>query len=112
MKILVFGAGVLGCNLARNFFRSKKDVTLLARGKWAEEIKNNGLRIKSQLFPHTSTTRIPVITELKPDDVYDVIFVAIRYTQIDSIIEILRANKSKILYLSVIIRVQMRQHHY
>lgn len=95
MKILVFGAGVLGCNLARNFFRSKKDVTLLARGKWAEEIKNNGLRIKSQLFPHTSTTRIPVITELKPDDVYDVIFVAIRYTQIDSIIEILRANKSK-----------------
>ncbi len=95
MKILVFGVGVLGCNLARNFFRSKKDVTLLARGKWAEEIKNNGLRIKSQLFPHTSTTRIPVITELKPDDVYDVIFVAIRYTQIDSIIEILRANKSK-----------------
>ena len=23
MKILVFGAGVLGCNLARNFFRAK-----------------------------------------------------------------------------------------
>mgnify|MGYP002429203957 CR=1 FL=1 len=32
MKILVFGAGVLGCNLARNFFRAGKDVTLLARG--------------------------------------------------------------------------------
>ena len=29
MKILVFGAGVLGCNLARNFFRAGKDVTLL-----------------------------------------------------------------------------------
>ena len=24
MKILVFGAGVLGCNLARNFFRAGK----------------------------------------------------------------------------------------
>lgn len=95
MRILVFGAGVLGCNLARNFFNSKKDVTLLARGKWAEEIKNNGLRIKNQLFPHTSTTHIPVITELKSDDIYDVIFVTIRYTQINSIIETLRKNQTK-----------------
>ncbi len=38
MKILVFGAGVLGCNLARNFFRAGKDVTLLARGAWGESI--------------------------------------------------------------------------
>ena len=39
MKILVFGAGVLGCNLANSLFKAGKDVTLLARGKWAEEIK-------------------------------------------------------------------------
>ena len=37
MKILVFVTGVLGCNLARNLFRAGKDVTLLARGRWAEE---------------------------------------------------------------------------
>ena len=30
MKFLVFGAGVLGCNLANNLFRAGKDVTLLA----------------------------------------------------------------------------------
>ena len=34
MKILVYGAGVLGCNLARDLFRAGKDVTLLARGNW------------------------------------------------------------------------------
>jgi len=39
MKILVFGAGVLGCNLARNFFRAGKDVTLLAQGAWGESIQ-------------------------------------------------------------------------
>ncbi len=39
MKILVYGAGVLGCNLARNLLRAGKDVTLLARGNWAEEIR-------------------------------------------------------------------------
>ena len=32
MKILVFGAGVLGCNLVNDLFRAGKDVTLLARG--------------------------------------------------------------------------------
>ena len=39
MKILVFGAGVLGCNLARNLFRAGKDVTLLARGNWQTKSK-------------------------------------------------------------------------
>ena len=48
MKILVYGTGVLGCNLARNLFHAGKDVTLLARGNWAEEIRKNGLRIKDQ----------------------------------------------------------------
>ena len=48
MKILVYGAGVLGCNLERNLFHAGKDVTLLARGNWAEEIRKNGLRIMDQ----------------------------------------------------------------
>ena len=73
MKILVYGAGVLGCNLARNLLRAGKDVTLLARGNWAAEIKQNGLRIKDKFSPRTSVSRIPVVTELAPDAKYDVI---------------------------------------
>lgn len=95
MKILVLGAGVLGCNMARNLFRAGKDVTLLARGKWAEEIEKNGLRIKNILSPRTSVTRIPVTTELKPQDAFDVIFVVVRYTQIDTVIEKLRKSTAK-----------------
>ena len=95
MRILVFGAGVLGCNLANDLFRAKKDVTLLARGKWTDEIKKNGLRIKSAVFFGSSTSRIPVVTELTPDDRYDVIFVVARYTQLDSIVETLKANSSE-----------------
>lgn len=45
MKILVLGAGVLGCNLANDLFREKKDVTLLARGAWGEQLQKNGLKI-------------------------------------------------------------------
>ena len=95
MKILVYGAGVLGCNLARNLFRARKDVTLLARGNWAEEIRKSGLRIKDKFSPRTSVSRIPVVTELTPDDRYDVIFVALRYTQLDSALDTLRTNRTK-----------------
>ena len=92
MKILVYGAGVLGCNLARNLLRAGKDVTLLARGNWAAEIKQNGLRIKDKFSLRTSVSRIPVVTELAPDAKYDVIFVVLRYTQLDSALDTLRAT--------------------
>lgn len=95
MKILVFGAGVLGCNLARNLFRAGKDVTLLARGNWANEIKTNGLKIKNRFSPCMSVSRIRVATELKPEDSYDVIFAVVRYTQIESILDALRSNRTK-----------------
>lgn len=95
MRILVFGAGVLGCNLANNLFRAGKDVTLLARGSWAEEIRTNGLRIKNKFSPRLTVSRIPVVTELLPDDPYDVIFVVVRYTQIDAILDTLRTSRAK-----------------
>lgn len=107
MRILVFGAGVLGSNLAKNLFCAGKDVTLLARGKWAEEIKSNGLRIKNKLTSKVSVSRIPVKTELKSDDEYDVIFVSVRYTQIDSLIDTLKANKTKnIVFLGNNVRAE------
>ena len=77
----------LGCNLTRNLFRAGKDVTLLARGAWAETIRENGLRIKSKLSPRTSVSRVPVVTELLPEDEYDVIFVAVRYTQLAGMVD-------------------------
>ena len=95
MKILVFGAGVLGCGLARNFFRAGKDVTLLARGSWGEKIRRDGLRIKDKFVPRVSVSHVPVVNGLRPDDRYDVIFVVMRYTQIGSILDALRADPTR-----------------
>lgn len=100
MKILIFGAGVLGCNLANNLFRAKKDVTLLARGKWAEKIKNNGLRIKNKFSPRMSVSRIPVVTELKPEDQYDVIFLLFDIHKLKQLLILCVQTKRKILSLS------------
>ena len=40
-------------------------------------------------------SRIPVVTALKPEDPYDVIFAAVRYTQIASVMDTLRASRAK-----------------
>ena len=122
MKILVYGAGVLGCNLARNLLRAGKDVTLLARGNWAAEIKQNGLWIKDKFSLRTSVSRIPVVTELAPDAKYDVIFVVLRYTQLESALDTLRANRTKnIVFLSEVSgvahsvfpsRISLHFHHF
>ena len=95
MKFLVFGAGVLGCNLANHLFRAGKDVSLLARGAWAEEIRKNGLRIKNSLTHRMTVSHIPVVTERNAEEPYDVIFVAVRYTQIEAIIDVLRTSRAK-----------------
>ena len=45
MRILIIGAGVLGSNLAHSI-KKGNDVTILARNKTYENLKNNGLIIK------------------------------------------------------------------
>lgn len=95
MRILVYGAGVLGCNLADNLHHAKKDVTLLARGVWAEQMKQNGLHIKKTFHLRKNVSHIPIITQLRPEDCYDVLFVVVRYTQLDGVMKDLQANGTK-----------------
>lgn len=95
MRILVYGAGVLGCNLAHLLYKSQKNVTLLARGDWYEEIKQNGLTIRHKFRIRNTNDKISVISSLTDQDVYDVIFVALQYTQLESIVSILNQNLSR-----------------
>ncbi|MBE5961925.1 MAG: ketopantoate reductase family protein [Lachnospiraceae bacterium] len=99
MKILVYGAGVIGCELAHELCKGKNTVTLLARGKWKENIDRNGLVIRHYAQFHTTTDRIHTIAQLKPDDVYDLIIVAMQYSQLEQVLPALASNKSKYFLL-------------
>lgn len=93
MKILIIGAGVLGSNLAHSI-KKGNDVTILARGKTYENLKNNGLIIKHKLGNRT-VDHFNVINKLDEDDIYDVIFIASRCSALDDIVAIVEKNKSK-----------------
>jgi ketopantoate reductase len=58
MKILVYGAGVLGSYLAHALLRGGNDVTLLARGKRMRELQESGLVIRHYLQCRTTVDKI------------------------------------------------------
>ncbi len=43
MRILIYGAGVIGSIFAGKLAASGEDVTVLARGKRPEELRQNGI---------------------------------------------------------------------
>lgn len=93
MRILIIGAGVLGSNLA-HYIKNGNDVTILARNNTYESLKNNGLVIKHK-FGKKSVDYFNVIDKLETNDIYDVIFVVSRFSNLDSIVQIIGNNKSK-----------------
>lgn len=96
MRILVYGAGVLGCELAHVLLQNNKNnVTLLARGEWKERIDEKGLVIRHWAQLKTTTDRVRTIDTLTPEDVYDLIFVVMRASQLPDVIPVLRQNASE-----------------
>lgn len=96
MRILVYGAGVQGCELAHRLLLNKKNVvTLLARGEWKERLDQKGLVIRHWAQCRTTTDRVATIETLAPEDSYDLVFVAVQAGQLPAVLPILKQNKSE-----------------
>lgn len=101
MRILVYGAGVLGSYLAHTLIGvPDNEVTVLARGKRAQELKKDGIMIRHYFQRRDTHNPVKVITELAADDYYDLIFVVMQYGQFDAVLPILAANVSENIVLS------------
>jgi 2-dehydropantoate 2-reductase len=101
MKILVYGAGVIGSIFAGMLAKNNYPITVLARGKRLEEIQRDGIVLIHALTNQKSIVRVNAIDTLKADDMYDYIIIAVQNTQIDAILPILAENISKNLVFVV-----------
>ncbi|GIO83285.1 2-dehydropantoate 2-reductase [Paenibacillus faecis] len=94
MKVLIYGAGVLGSYLAHALIRGGNEVTMLARGERAEELERDGLVIRHYFQLKTSVDPVRVIRRLEPENIYDLIFVVMKFTDFPSVLPILAENRS------------------
>ena len=95
MKILIYGAGVLGSHLAHELVRGGNNVTMLARGQRLNELRDDGNVLRHYFQLRTTVDQVNVISELQPEDVYDLIFVVMKYPDFRAVLPALAANHSR-----------------
>lgn len=92
MKLLIYGAGVIGCLYAALFSEAGFDTTIYARGKRLENLAENGLLyVKSK---NTVKAAVRITRKVEPDDLYDFIFLPVRENQVQEALKELRYNRS------------------
>lgn len=92
MRLLIYGAGVIGCFYATLFSKAGYDTTIYARGKKLETFKKNGLlyEVKGKIYK----ADIAIIEKLKNDDKYDFIFLTVKGNQVHMALKELSDNIS------------------
>ena len=97
MKILIYGAGVIGCYLTHVLCAAGNDVTLLARGIWRETLERDGLTIVHHLQKKTTNDRPRVIGALNGEH-YDLVFAVMQYQQMAAVLHFQRNNHFPIYF--------------
>lgn len=95
MKLLIYGAGVIGSIFGVKLSLAGHDVTMLARGKRLAEIIDKGLVLRNPNTGHEEKASVKTIETLLPDMEFDYIFVVMQRTQVDAVLNILARNCSK-----------------
>ena len=94
MKILVYGAGVIGTLYAAKLRQGGHLVTLLARNQRLADIRRYGLALEDIVSGRRSTTLVDTTERLVPDDQYDLALITVRRDQLVSVMPALQANRS------------------
>ncbi|MEK4510846.1 ketopantoate reductase [Paenibacillus anaericanus] len=92
-RILIFGAGVIGSMYAIKLIEAGFDVSLFAHSNRFKSLRENGLQYMEK--GTVRSIQVNVIDTLENDDVYDFIFVTVRYDRSESALLALKDNQSK-----------------
>ena len=99
MKVLVYGAGVIGSYLTHVLCAAGHDVSLLARGEWKEKLDENGLVIRHYRQKKTTVDHPHMVERLAPEEKYDAVFVVMQYQQLWPVLDDLAASASPLVVL-------------
>lgn len=92
MRLLIYGAGVIGSLYAAVFSGAGYDTTVFARGKRLEVLEEHGLRYEKK--GRIDKAKVSVIGKLGNNDRYDFIFLTVKENQVVQALGELRFNVS------------------
>lgn len=93
MRILVYGAGVLGSLYAARLSAAGHGVTVLDRPRRLADIREHGIVLEDAISGQRMVERVGVSEELTPDDRYDLVLVPVRKTHLLSVLPALAKNR-------------------
>lgn len=97
MRILVYGAGVIGSILAARLHEARHDVSLVARGERLAALRDHGVLLAEAESP--AITRVPVAVLERPAGRFDLIAVCVRSHQVDAVLESVAQLEGDVLFL-------------
>lgn len=97
MKILVYGAGVLGTGYAARLHETGHDVELLARGARLSALREHGVLLAEVGSQTVRRVDVPVVDS--PAAAYDLILVLVRAHQIETALPSLATTEGVVLFL-------------
>jgi 2-dehydropantoate 2-reductase len=91
VRILVFGAGVIGSVYAVKLLQAGHEVVMLARGRRLSDLQTNGLVLEEAQSGNRTVLAVQSVGHLAPDDRHEVVLVSVRSEQLASTLPILAA---------------------
>ncbi|MEV8409261.1 2-dehydropantoate 2-reductase N-terminal domain-containing protein [Streptomyces niveus] len=96
MKLLVYGAGVLGSLFSARLHEAGHDVSLLARGERLASLRRHGVQLAEAGSPDVRRVPVPVVEH--PAGGYDLTAVFVRTHQVDAVLESLVGLEGDVLF--------------
>ena len=97
MKLLVYGAGVLGSLFSARLHEAGHDVSLLARGERLDALRRHGVQLAEADNPAVRRVPVPVVEH--PAGRYDLTAVFVRAHQVDAVLQSLAGLDGDVLFL-------------
>lgn len=99
MRILIYGAGVIGSFYAALFSEAGVETAVYARGNRLKILTQQGLQYETDR--QIKTANVNILSTLATDDIYDFIFLTVRENQLHQALTELAANHSSYIVTMV-----------